>query len=198
MNRNLWMLGLAPVLALAACGGNTNSPVTNATPDDDAVVLNLPADENVDENAADNTATAPSATQTFANTAGSSDHYEVEAGKLAESKATTQGLKDFGKMMVTDHTKTTANLKAIGAKLTPALVPDPQLNVQQEADLAALRAASGADFDAKYKAQQIAGHEAALALMKDYAANGDVPEVRKFASDTQKIVEMHLAKIKAL
>lgn len=192
------MLGLAPVLALAACGGNTDSPVVNATPDDDAVVLNLPADENVDGNAADNTAMAPSATQTFANTAGAGDHYEIEAGKLAESKATTQGLKDFGKMMVAGHTQTTANLKAIGAKLSPALVPDPQLNAQQEADLAALREASGADFDAKYKAQQIAAHEGALALMKDYAANGDVPQIKKFASDTQKIVEMHLAKIKAL
>jgi putative membrane protein len=34
--------------------------------------------------------------------------------------------------------------------------------------------------------------------MKDYAASGDVPELKKFAGDTAKVVETHLAKIKAL
>ena len=44
----------------------------------------------------------------------------------------------------------------------------------------------------------MAAHEKALAAMKDYAANGDVPELKTFAGDTVKVVEAHLAKIKAM
>jgi len=195
MNKNLWMLGLAPALALGACnsGGNTENPVTNAVPDD-VNAMNMPADENVSDNAA----MAASPAQAFADAAGASDYYEVEAGKLAQDKATTQGLKDFGKMMVANHTESTEKLKAAGAKASPAVVPNPVLNAEQEANLAALRGADGADFDAKYKAQQIAAHEKALAAMKDYAATGDVPELKTFAAATEKVVETHLAKIKAM
>jgi putative membrane protein len=197
MNKNLWMLGLAPALALGACGGgNTDSPVTNATPDD-ASMMNMPADENMSDNAMGNAAMA-SPSQKFADAAGASDYYEVEAGKLAEDKATSQGLKDFGKMMVANHTDSTEKLKAAAAKAMPAITPNPVLNTEQEANLAALRAADGADFDAKYKAQQISAHEKALAAMKDYAASGDAPELVKFAGDTTKVVETHLAKIKAM
>ncbi|MET0307421.1 MAG: DUF4142 domain-containing protein [Sphingomonas sp.] len=197
MNKNLWMLGLAPALALGACGGgNTDSPVTNATPDD--ATMNIPADENMSDNAMGNMAMPVSPAQTFADAAGASDYYEVQAGKLAEDKATAQGLKDFGKMMVANHTDSTEKLKAAGGKASPAITPNPVLNAEQEANLAALKQADGADFDAKYKAQQIAAHEKALAAMKDYAASGDVPELKKFASDTVKVVEAHLAKIKAM
>lgn len=197
MNKNLWILGLAPALALAACGGtdNTESPVTNATPDDS--MMNMPADENMSDNAMDHM-TMASPGQKFADAAGASDYYEVEAGKLAEDKATSQGLKDFGRMMVAGHTESTAKLKAAAAKATPVITPNPVLNAEQEANLAALRDAKGADFDARYKEQQIAAHEKALAALKDYAANGDVPELTKFASDTVKVVETHLAKIKAM
>lgn len=196
MNNNLWMLGLAPVLALGACGGNTDSPATNATPDDTST-MNMPADENMSDDAMDNAAMASPA-QKFADAAGAGDYYEVEAGKLAEDKATKQGLKDFGKMMVATHTESTEKLKAAGAKATPAITPKPVLNTEQQANLAALRQTDGADFDAKYKEQQIAAHEQALTAMKDYAANGAVPELTKFAGDSVKVVETHLAKIKAM
>lgn len=196
MNKHLWMLGLAPALALGACGGSTESPVTNATPDDFAT--SLPADENMGGNAMGDMAMAASPAQQFANTAGASDAYEVEAGKLARDKATSQALKDFGAMMVTAHTDSTAKLKAAGAKVSPPVVPDPMLDAAQESDLAALRAAEGADFDAKYKAQQIAAHEKALDVMKGYAANGDAPPLKQFAGDTQKVVEAHLARIRTL
>jgi len=197
MNKHLWSLGLAPALALAACGGDnaTESPVTNATPDDTSM-MNMPADENVTGNAMDDTMASPA--EKFTAAAGASDYYEVEAGKLAQEKATSQGLKDFGKMMVAAHTESTDKLKAAAAKASPTVMVDPMLNAEQEANLAALRDAKGADFDAKYKAQQVAAHEKALAAMKDYAANGDVPELKTFAGDTVKVVEAHLAKIKAM
>ena len=38
----------------------------------------------------------------------------------------------------------------------------------------------------------------ALTLVKGYAANGDGPELKKFAGDAEKIVQAHLTKIKGL
>ena len=190
------ILGLAPALALAACGGNETT-TTNATTIDNISAMDMPADANM----ADNMAMADAAlspAQKFANDVGASDYYEIEAGKLAQEKAQAQGLKDFGKMMVEHHTASTDKLKAAGAKASPAITPNPALTAEQEANLSALRAADGAAFDAAYKTQQIAAHEKALAAVKDYAATGDVPELKKFASDAEKIVQAHLTKIKGL
>jgi len=190
------ILGLVPALALAACGGNETT-TTNTTTTDNISALDVPADANM----ADNTAIADAAlspAQKFVNDVGASDYYEVEAGKLAQEKAQAKGLKDFGKMMVEHHTASTDKLKAAGAKASPAITPNPALTAEQEANLAALRAADGAAFDAAYKTQQVAAHEKALAAVKGYAATGDVPELKKFASDAEKIVQAHLTKIKGL
>ena len=189
------ILGLAPALALAACGGNETATTNTIT--DNISALDVPADANM----ADNMAMADAAlspAQKLANDVGASDYYEIEAGKLAQEKAQAKGLKDFGKLMVEHHTASTDKLKAAGAKASPAITPNPALNAEQEANLAALRAADGAAFDAAYKTQQVAAHEKALAAVKAYAATGDVPELKKFASDAENIVEAHLKKIRSL
>jgi putative membrane protein len=197
MKKHHLILGLAPALALAACGGNetTNTSTTTTTVDN---TTELPADANV---ATDNVVAADAAAspaQKFANDVGASDYYEIEAGKLAQDKAQAQGLKDFGKLMVEHHTASTDKLKAAGAKASPAIAPSPALTVEQEANLEALRKAEGAAFDTAYKTQQVAAHEKALTLVKGYAADGDVPELKKFAGEAEKIVQAHLTKIKGL
>jgi putative membrane protein len=188
------ILGLVPALALVACGGNeTTTANTTTTTADNVSALDVPAPDNM---AMTDAALSPA--QKFANDVGASDYYEVEAGKLAQEKAQAQGLKDFGKMMVEHHTASTDKLKAAGAKASPAITPNPALTAEQEANLAALRTADGAAFDAAYKTQQVAAHEKALAAVKDYAATGDVPELKKFASDAEKFVQAHLTRIKGL
>jgi len=190
------ILGLAPALALAACGGNQTTTTTTNTTVDNLSGTEMPADTNMTDNAAMADA-ALSPAQKFANHVGASDYYEIEAGKLAQEKAHDPKLKDFGKMMVEQHTATTDKLKAAGAKASPAITPSPTLNAEQEANLAALRAADGAAFDTAYKAQQIAAHEKALAEVKDYAAGAD-PVFKGFAGDAVKLIQVHLTKIKSL
>jgi putative membrane protein len=199
MKKHHLILGLAPALALAACGGNETA--TNTATTDNMSGMDMPADANVADNTADNVVAADAAAspaQKFANDVGASDYYEIEAGKLAQEKAQAQGLKDFGKLMVEHHTASTEKLKAAGAKASPAIAPSPALTVEQEANLEALRKAEGAAFDTAYKTQQVAAHEKALTLVKGYAADGDVPELKKFAGEAEKIVQAHLTKIKGL
>lgn len=193
MNRYFFALGLGPAFALGACGGQGNETVTTV---DNIVASDTSMANDMDANAM--AATMASPAQAFADAAGASDYYEVEAGKLAQEKASSQALKDFGGMMVTGHTESTEKLKAAGAAASPAITPNAVLNAEQEANLATLRSATGADFDAAYKTQQIAAHEKALAAIQDYAVNGDVPEIKAWAADTAKVVQMHLDKIKSL
>jgi putative membrane protein len=195
MKKHHLILGLAPALALAACGGNETATNTDTT--DNVTGLDTPADVNAADNVVAADAVA-SPGQKFANDVGASDWFEIEAGKLAQEKAHDQKFKDFGKLMVEHHTASTDKLKAAGAKASPAITPSPALNTEQEANLEALRAADGAAFDALYKTQQLAAHEKALAAVNDYAASGDVPELKKFAGEAEKVVQAHLTKIKAL
>lgn len=191
MKFHMVALAILPALALGACGGTDN-----ARTDNNLSTLESPRPLDQDNVLAEVIPASPA--QAFVNTVAASDYYEIEAGKLAQEKATTQALKNFGGMMVTGHTATTNTLKSIGAAASPAWVPSAVLTAQQEADLASLRAANGADFDTAYKAQQVAAHEKAHALLQDYAANGDGAELKKFASDTAKTVKMHLDRIKGM
>lgn len=188
MNRYFFALGLGPAFALGACGGS--EPVTTV----DNIVAN--AATGTDGGASIGAAVATG--QAFADAAGASDAYEIEAGKLARQRATVQALRDFGGMMVAGHTESTARLKAAGARAVPAITPDPRLSAEQEANLATLRQATGSDFDDAYKAQQVVAHEAALAAVKDYAAHGTVPELKAFAAEVAPVVQQHLDKIRGL
>lgn len=74
----------------------------------------------------------------------------------------------------------------------PALVPDPALTPEQQGRLDALNAASGAAFDTAYIAEQRSAHEATLAVLRDYAANGASPPLKTFATDLVPTVTAHL------
>lgn len=187
MNRYFFALGLGPAFALGACGGS--EPITT--------VDNIVAPDNgADANAAAG-AVAMSG-QGFADVVGASDAYGMEAGKLARQKATVPALRDFGGAMARVSAESAAGLKAAGARARPAIVPDPRPSAEQSANLETLRQATGADFDAAYKAQQAAAQEKVLAAMKDYAANGTVPALKAFAAKSVPEVRAQLDKVKRL
>lgn len=198
--KHLLILGALPLLALGACNNGGNDSATVA--DNGASVANAPADDmagNGMSGMTNNSVSAASMTgQDFANTMAASDAYEIAAGKLAQQKATTAALKDFGTEMVEDHTKSTDKLKAAAGKASPAITPAPALTDEQQANLQTLQSATGTDFDAAYKNQQVVAHEKALAALKAYAGSGDVPALRAFAGEAQDVVSHHYDKIKGM
>jgi putative membrane protein len=176
-------LAASAALALAACGSSENAAAPDAAATDDALAQ-------ADAAAASADAALPTDAQGFVDMASASDMYEVEAGKLAQSMGTAQAVKAFGKMMETDHTKSTADLKAAAAKAADVTV-DPRLTPQQQADLDTLKNA-GADFDSLYKTHQLAAHQQALSLLQNYASAGDQQALKDFASKTVPVVQTHL------
>lgn len=187
MKTNL-ILASAAALALGACGDNkaaentAGSAMENLTtaPEDDVAMNGVGA-------------MTPTAAREFADMAAASDAYEIQSSQMAATKAGDAAVKSFAAMLVTDHRKSTADLKAAAAKASPAVTPAPALNAEQQTNLDALKAAAnGADFDRLYIQQQVPAHEKALAMLEAYAAGGDTPAIKQFASATAPAVQKHL------
>ena len=132
----------------------------------------------------------------FVKKAGASDLFEVNSAKL-ETTSKNPKVRGFAKMMVTDHTKSTAMVKA--AAMKSGLKPKPpMLEPKQEADLAALKQVSGAARDTLYVSQQKAAHQDALALHKDNAASSSAPALKAASAQIVPVVEHHIHELDAM
>ena len=121
---------------------------------------------------------------------------EVELGQLAQQKATNPAVKDFGAMMVTDHTAANEKLKAVAAAKQVSLPDSPGL--MQKASKKKLDMMSGDSFDKSYVKDMIDDHKADIKEFQKEANEGKDPEVKAFAVATLPTLKMHLQKIKAI
>jgi putative membrane protein len=90
---------------------------------------------------------------------------DIDAGKLAESKATSPEVKAFGRQMVTDHTGVNKQATDLVTKLgvKPEDNPTAQSLKSGGADnVKALTALSGAAFDKAYIDHEVAYHQQVL------------------------------------
>jgi putative membrane protein len=101
-------------------------------------------------------------------------------------------------MLVTDHTKSSSDLKVAAAKAEPPITPPTALPADKQAKLDSLKAASGADFDKLFIDQQIEAHTKALDLLNSYAAGGSSEPLKAFATTASSVVQGHLDKAKSL
>lgn len=128
---------------------------------------------------------------TYVMKAGAGDLYERESSKLVLQSTTNPNLKSFAQMMVTDHTKSTADVKAAAMKSKLHPKP-PMLNAEQKSNMAALRAAKGTDRDALYITQQKASHQEALMVQQDEANNGTSKPLKMTAAKIVPVVQQHI------
>jgi putative membrane protein len=122
---------------------------------------------------------------------------EVEAGKLAESKGSSAAVKDFGAMMVKDHTEANNKLKAVATTQNVTDLPTTS-SVKQMANKAKLEVLTGDTFDKSYIKGQISAHEETAALLKKEIASGQDSQAKAFAKETLPTVQAHLKKIRAI
>ena len=142
--------------------------------------------------------TATPTGQEFADKAAKSDAFEIAAAKLAKTNAASADVKAFADEMIKAHTESTSKVKEAAGKASPAITPDATLTNDQNDKLADLGKKTGKDFDKAYVDNQVSAHEDALAMMRDYAKNGDTPSLKTVAGDIAPIVQKHLDHAKAL
>jgi putative membrane protein len=132
----------------------------------------------------------------FAVEAASGGLLEVELGRMAQEKGKSQGVKDFGAMMVKDHSKANDELKTLATSKNIVLPSTPSEEHQKHInDLAKL---SGAEFDKEYIKMMTDDHEKDVKLFKEAADDAKDADIKAFAAKTLPTLEQHLSKIKAM
>ncbi|WP_347157432.1 DUF4142 domain-containing protein [Pontibacter chitinilyticus] len=130
----------------------------------------------------------------FMTKAASGGMMEVQLGQLAQQKAQSQDVKDFGQMMVDDHTKANQKLKDLAAQknitLPDSMAPEQMDHVKE------LRDKTGAEFDKAYMSLMVDDHQEDIDLFQNAAQNLEDPDVKAFASSTVPVLQKHLDRAK--
>ncbi|MER7106217.1 DUF4142 domain-containing protein [Streptomyces sp. NPDC000229] len=116
---------------------------------------------------------------------------EIAAGKDAQKNATTDCVKNVGKVLVRDHTKLDADTRALADKQGVDLPAAP--SKEQQDTLAAVMAKAGTKaYDKAWLDAQAAAHEKTLARIDNQIAHGKNAEVTAAAKAARPVVAMHL------
>jgi putative membrane protein len=119
--------------------------------------------------------------------------FEIEAGELAQQKGASDDVKQFGQMMVTDHTE-------LNNKMTPVLqdagVTAPKnISGKDKKELAKLQSLSGSAFDQEYIATMLKDHKKDKEAFEIEARNGQLPVEKTAAKQAELVIEKHLTAI---
>jgi putative membrane protein len=115
---------------------------------------------------------------------------EVDLGRLAQKKAFDPEVGKFGEHMVEDHTAVNKKLSSLAAKkgvALPVSTDDTHRNLY-----AKLNDLTGVEFDRKYIAAMIDGHEKVISMFEENAKSAHDADVRDFAKDTLPGLQKHL------
>lgn len=145
---------------------------------------------------------APAAAQVmtpaeFVKTAGASDLYEKESSRLVLQTTQDPKIRSFAQMMIADHTKSTADVKAAARKARVKVAP-PKLMPPQAEMIAQLKAETGPARDAAYVAQQKTAHNQALTVHSAYAAEGTAAPLKAAAAKIAPVVQHHIEMLKTM
>jgi putative membrane protein len=121
---------------------------------------------------------------------------EVELGTLAQDKSPTASVKEFGAMMIKDHSAANDKLKAIAARKHVELPTSP--SVGQMTTKAKLEVLSGATFDKSYIKGMVKDHEEDIKEFETEASSGQDADAKAYAAATLPTLKAHLKKIQAI
>jgi putative membrane protein len=173
--KNLRLSALSLCLGLAGLGLATGAAAQTATQPAAAAATakSIPADD-----------------KSFAEHAAIGGMAEVEMGKLAQQKAGSDQVKQFGQRMVDDHSKANEELKQVASAKGLTLPSD--LDAKHKSKLEKLQKLSGAQFDKAYMDDMVADHKKDVSDFEKEAKAGKDSDVKGFASKTLPTLQEHL------
>ena len=118
------------------------------------------------------------------------DLAEVKLGELAQQKGQSEGVREFGEMLVEDHSKAMKQTAELAKEMN--VIPPAQPTAEQTQKHDALARLSGAEFDRQFAAEMVKGHQQEIAKYQKQAQAGD-SEVAELAEELLPTLEQHLA-----
>jgi putative membrane protein len=132
----------------------------------------------------------------FAVEAASGGMMEVQLGELAQQKASSQAVKNFGSMMVRDHSKANDELKALAGNKNITLPPAPGEDHMDH--IKKLSEKSGKEFDKDYINMMVDDHQDDIDKFEKCSKDAKDPELKAFADKTLPKLREHLAAAKKI
>jgi len=120
---------------------------------------------------------------------------EVEVGKLAQEKASSNEVKEYGKKLEQDHSKANEQLKKLAESKN---VPMPTDMGAEKAAVDKLRALSGDEFDKAFLKMAVKDHKKDVNAFQKQSTNAMDSDVKEFASKTLPTLQEHLKEAEEL
>lgn len=121
---------------------------------------------------------------------------DINAGKLAKSKAQNKEVKAFAKQMITDHTGVNKQATALVKKLNvkpEENATSKSLKEGGEKNVAHLKTLKGAEFDKAYVDQEVTYHQQVLdAIDKTLLPNAQNAELKDLITKVRPAIAAHL------
>src|SRR3954467_8352094 len=126
-----------------------------------------------------------------------SDMFEIQSSTLAKEKGNAAE-KSFATQMVTDHTKTSTELKGLVSSGKVKAELPTALDSSHQSKLDKLKGASGNNFSSEFNSMQVSAHKDAVDLFERYAKGGDNADLKDWAGKILPALKHHLEMAQAL
>ena len=121
---------------------------------------------------------------------------EVKLGELAARNGKRDDVKQFGQMMVKDHTAINADLEALASQKGVTL--PGRLDAKHQGMVDKMTGLAGSEFDDAYITGMIKDHQTDAREFKAVAAETKDPDIKSFLDKSIPVVERHLKHITAM
>lgn len=117
---------------------------------------------------------------------------EVKMGELAQQRGQSEAVREFGKVLVDDHSSALKQTAELAKELE--VIPPAQPTAEQTQKHDALARLSGAEFDREFVAEMVKAHEETIAKYEKHVESniGDA-KVREHAAELLPTLKEHLA-----
>lgn len=185
--KKLMSLVIASSLIITACN---NADEKNKTEEPKNAPNSAASTTKAAEEANEANSGTDQATTDFIMKAAMGGMMEVQLGEMAQRNASSPAVKDFGKRMITDHTKANTELKAIADARNvqlPAVLEGKHREMIND-----LGKKSGSEFDKAYMNMMVDDHNEDVDEFEKASNNLKDAAVKAFAAKTLPVLRSHL------
>jgi len=120
---------------------------------------------------------------------------EVQLGQLAQQKGASDGVRNFGQQLATDHTAANQRATAVAGQM--GVTPPSEPNKQQKAVYDRMSKLSGDAFDRQFVKHMVDDHKKDIAEYQKEAKRRNDPAAG-YASETLPTLQQHLQTAQSL
>jgi putative membrane protein len=121
---------------------------------------------------------------------------EVKMGELAKAQGQSKDVRDYGQMLIDDHSKANQKAMAVAKSMNVTAPAEPTAKQKQEHD--AMAKMSGSQFDSMFINHMVQDHQEDIGKYTAQAQSGDSSKVTDYAKETLPTLRSHLSKAQSI